>query len=97
MMEALQERLERISREIEGLLAERGRLQRELEQARQRIWDLEAQANTLKEEFKQQEESIKLLKLAKVLQPEGVDRKDIKLKINELVREIDRCIDMLNA
>ena len=97
MMEALQERLERISRQIEGLLAERGRLQRELEQARQRIWDLEEQANTLKEDLKQQEESIKLLKLAKVLQPEGVDRKDIKLKINELVREIDRCIDMLNA
>ena len=96
-MEQLQERLERIGRQIEGLLAERGRLQRELEQARQRIWELEAQAEQHQEERNRQEESIKLLKLAKVLQPEGVDRKDIKLKINELVREIDRCIDMLNA
>jgi chromosome segregation ATPase len=96
-MEQLQERLERIGRQIEGLLAERGRLQRELEQARQRIWDLEAQAEQFQEERNRQEESIKMLKLAKVLQPEGIDRKDIKLKVNELVREIDRCIDMLNA
>jgi hypothetical protein len=96
-MEQLEERLERIGRQIEGLLAERGRLQRELELARQRIWELEAQVEQQHEERNRQEESIKLLKLAKVLQPEGVDRKDIKLKINELVREIDRCIDMLNA
>ncbi len=96
-MEQLQERLERIGRQIEGLLAERGRLQRELEQARQRIWDLETQAEQFQEERNRQEESIKMLKLAKVLQPEGIDRKDIKLKVNELVREIDRCIDMLNA
>jgi chromosome segregation ATPase len=96
-MENMLERLERIRRQVEGLLAERARLQRELDQARQRIWELEQALDLSKNERFELEETNKMLKLAKVLKPESSDKKAMKLKINELVREIDRCIDILSA
>lgn len=47
-------------------------------------------------EIKQQEEKLKVLKLAKTLETtEG--SVEAKLKINELVREIDKCIGLLNT
>lgn len=42
------------------------------------------------------EEKQKLITLAKSL-PEGESRKDVKLKINDMVREIDKCIALLNS
>ena len=42
-------------------------------------------------------ENIKMLKLAKQLDGEKLEEnKDIKLMINEMVREIDKCIALLN-
>lgn len=40
-------------------------------------------------------EKIKTLQIARG-EAEGDDRKDLKLKINEYIREIDKCIAMLN-
>jgi hypothetical protein len=49
-----------------------------------------------KQKIKQLEENIKLLKLSKTLEnKEG--NVEAKLKINELVREIDKCIGLLNT
>jgi chromosome segregation ATPase len=42
------------------------------------------------------EEKIKVLKIAKTLEAAGKDNNQAKLKINELVREIDKCIALLN-
>lgn len=41
-------------------------------------------------------EKQKLLMLAKSL-PSDESRKDVKLKINDMVREIDKCIALLNS
>lgn len=41
-------------------------------------------------------EENKLIKLAKEMSMSGSDVHDLKIKINELVRDIDRCIDLLN-
>jgi hypothetical protein len=41
-------------------------------------------------------EQNKLIKLAKNLAPEDSDTEELKNKVNELIREIDRCIDLLN-
>jgi chromosome condensin MukBEF MukE localization factor len=41
-------------------------------------------------------EENKLIKLAKEMSITGSEVHDIKIKINELVRDIDRCIDLLN-
>ncbi len=48
------------------------------------------QANQLSEQYK-------VLKLAKSLSGEEVKSTDIKLKINELIREIDKCIAQVNS
>ena len=51
----------------------------------------------LKEEIVKLQEQIKLLKLAKQLDGEGVDKtKEVKLMINEMLREIDKCIALMN-
>ena len=51
----------------------------------------------LKEEIVKFQEQIKLLKLAKQLDGEGVDKtKEVKLMINEMLREIDKCIALMN-
>ena len=48
------------------------------------------QTNQLSEQYK-------VLKLAKSLSGEEVKSTDIKLKINELIREIDKCIAQVNS
>tara|TARA_B100001093_G_scaffold508216_1_gene570009 strand:+ start:4806 stop:5099 length:294 start_codon:yes stop_codon:yes gene_type:complete len=46
---------------------------------------------------KQLKEQVKMLKLAKQIDREEIeDNKDVKLMINEMVREIDKCIALLN-
>jgi len=53
---------------------------------------IEIQKNTLND-LKEQN---KLIKLAKEMSPDKNDNHELKIKINELVRDIDRCIDLLN-
>jgi hypothetical protein len=45
--------------------------------------------------IKNLEEKIKVLRIAKTLEA-GKDNNQAKLKINEIVREIDKCIALLN-
>ncbi len=52
---------------------------------------------TLKDEIVKLQEQIKLLKLAKQLDGEGIEKtKEVKLMINEMLREIDKCIALIN-
>ncbi len=53
---------------------------------------IEIQKNTLND-LKEQN---KLIKLAKEMSPDKNVNHELKIKINELVRDIDRCIDLLN-
>ena len=51
------------------------------------------QRNTEIENFN---EKVKMLKMAKSLSGDSEKNTEMKLKINELVREIDKCISLLN-
>ena len=53
---------------------------------------IDIQRNTLNE-LKEQN---KIIKLAKEMSPDSSDNHELRIKINELVRDIDRCIDLLN-
>jgi len=62
-----------------------------------------AQINELKLQNRQKDERIlelvekqNLIKMARAL-PTDESRKDVKLKINDMVREIDKCISLLNS
>ena len=53
---------------------------------------LQVQKNTINELTEQN----KLIKLAKEMSSKKGDNHELKIKINELIRDIDRCIDLLN-
>lgn len=56
---------------------------------------LQAQIENLFVQQRELENKLTVIKLAKSLNKEE-SRTDVKLKINELVRDIDRCIGLLN-
>ncbi len=75
--------------EKNGILkGENQRLHNEVNSLSMRIEDLQKEINEL-------HEKLTALKLAKSLNREE-SRTNVKLKINELVREIDHCIGLLN-
>jgi peptidoglycan hydrolase CwlO-like protein len=89
-------RIERIQSKVKKIMAlhqkakdenyklqmEKEQLVKTLQQGRAKIEDLEEQN--------------KRVKLARSLQESGETSLDVKLKINEMVREIDKCIAYLN-
>tara|TARA_Y100000589_G_scaffold188437_1_gene178362 strand:+ start:1892 stop:2185 length:294 start_codon:yes stop_codon:yes gene_type:complete len=61
------------------------------------IEQLGEEKTNLSEEIVKLQEQIKILKLAKQIDGEGVDKtKEVKLMINEMLREIDKCIALMN-
>lgn len=95
-MENLQNRLTVIRLKVERLLAENAQLKDENRNLNERIAELERTVELQKNALTELTEQNKMIKLAKNLSLTGSDHFDMKIKINELVREIDRCIDLLN-
>ena len=63
----------------------------------QEISKCKTEINTLKSNISQLNEQVKILKLASQIDGNEVgSTKDVKLMINEMVREIDKCIALLN-
>lgn len=88
-VESLKSKIERLvslhnalERENAGLLQEKQELEKKIEQKDAEIFKLE--------------ERNKQIKLAKSISDTNENSLDIKLRINELVREIDKCIALLN-
>lgn len=82
---------------VSNLRKKTERLVEKYQQIRSENEQLSAKNLVLKEELVQKsqqiealENNLKLLKLAKSVDKEST--KDVKLKINEMVREIDKCI-----
>ncbi len=57
---------------------------------------LQKQVEQLKIQTRSLEDKNKILAISGVIAGEQTDKTELKLKINELVREIDRCIALLN-
>jgi hypothetical protein len=74
---------------IEKLKAENLSLKNELEQASNYLKNKELDCHDLHVKYEN-------LKLAKVIQLSGGDLHDAKIKVNRIVREIDKCISLLN-
>lgn len=95
-MQNLQSRLNLIKQKVEMLMAERIRLQGDLDNANNRINVLENELNQQKSDAIMLKDQNKMIKLAKNLSKEGKDTFDVKIKINQVLKEIDKCIDILN-
>lgn len=96
MEEALKQRLGEIRTKVENLLGENMRLKGEVKARAERVAELEEILEQQKNTVSEITEQNKMIKLAKNLSLSGGDNFDVKIKINEVVREIDRCIDLLN-
>lgn len=95
-METLEQRLIQIRAKVEKLLEENRLLKEENAKLSKTQSGLEKTIELQKNTISELIERNKLIKLAKNLSLSGSDSFDVKIKINEMVREIDRCIDLLN-
>lgn len=84
-----------IEYKLRKLIGQTGTLQEENERLRTEVRQLKAEIEKLETGNIELQEKLKTLKLAKSLNKEE-RRTEVKLKINELVREIDHCIGLLN-
>ncbi|MBQ9641490.1 MAG: hypothetical protein IJV06_08010 [Bacteroidaceae bacterium] len=97
MTEAEKQTLKKFDAKVRNLLASYVALQREnadlyeeLEKKESEIQSLQEQANNYKKEYNN-------LKLAKMIEISDTDFKDAKQRITNLVREVNNCINLLNA
>lgn len=72
-----------LKKENDILLQENGKLQILLSESGQQL--------------QEQKKQFDLLKVAKTIEGSNKDSRNTKLKINALIREIDKCITLLNA
>ncbi|MHB1278091.1 MAG: hypothetical protein ACYC1Q_06805 [Bacteroidia bacterium] len=88
-LERIASKVEQLSKKVNLSEAETELLKRELRQARETI---SLQKNTLRA----LEEQNKLVKIAEAVALSKEDKRAVKLKINEFIREIDKCIATLS-
>lgn len=91
-----QQRLARIRGRVVEVVQENGSLKRENLLLSQELEALNKTIALQKNALAELKEENKLIKLAKEMSMSGSDVHDLKIKINELVKDIDRCIDLLN-
>lgn len=85
----LNKNIGRLLEEYNNLKAGHDKLQRELRELSEQMQKKESEFNDLKRSYEQ-------VKLTGALMGEGQSAADAKRKLNELVREIDSCITLLN-
>ncbi|MDD2345550.1 MAG: hypothetical protein PHY85_05335 [Bacteroidales bacterium] len=84
-----------IEHKVHSLCLINKKIKHENEHLRNQIVELKTDIETTKEQLNELENKIKIIKLSKSIENKR-ELTDTKLKINELVREIDKCIQMLN-
>lgn len=90
------QRIEIISEKLVKLKTSFERLRNDNENLSLRARSLEDQLGEALQKYKKLEEEHERLKLAKALVSTGADKAAMKHRVNEMVREIDRCIALLN-
>lgn len=81
---------------LETLLETFTFLKEENEFLHQKRTDLETQLSEKDQQLKEKEESYQLLKIAKTIEGSKENKRETKLKINALIRDIDKCIVQLS-
>lgn len=84
---------------IQNLIHLQEKLQQENTALKQQVSDLKQQLEEKKQVVKDLEEKNKVVRLANKINQNNSEEpsQDIKMKINELIREIDKCIANLNS
>jgi len=88
--------IQRLYSKMESLIAKYEAVNEQHKQSLIRIEDLLKELELREQAIKQLEDKNKILKLSTSIQSEQGDNKAARKNINELVREIDKCIALLN-
>jgi len=94
-MPSVTDQLSIVVEKTERLIALCGALQEENDLLKLENQSLSTALNVSKDKTKELEEKLRVLKLAKSFSETNEKSLDIKQKINEFVREIDKCIVLL--
>ena len=90
MLDTVKQKIKRLIAAYEAEKAERTRLQSELDQVK-------AQNETYRKQITELERQIDNLKLAEAFKAGAEGSPEAKKKINSLIKEIDRCITLLEG
>ena len=96
MSSAQENTLELLQQQISRVLELYSSRKTEIEQLKKHNDELEERSRLESEKIKNLEEKYNKLKISKALIASSKDVHDAKLKVNRLVREIDKCIALLN-
>jgi flagellar biosynthesis/type III secretory pathway chaperone len=94
-MENLLEAIEKLENRIEILVSNYEFLKKENEILLQNVSSLQKKILDQKQSIVNQQKAYDLLKIAKTIEGSSSETKNTKLKLNALIREIDKCIIQL--
>ena len=89
--------VESLQSKVEKLIIQHNKAKEDIQQLKEENTSLQGKLTYAKVQAKELSEKNKVLKLAKSLSGKQGKSTDIKLKINELIREIDKCIAQVNS
>ena len=89
--------IESLQSKVEKLIIQHNKAKEDIKQLKEENTSLQGKLTYAKVQAKELSEKNKVLKLAKSLSGKQGKSTDIKLKINELIREIDKCIAQVNS
>ncbi|MFI3331077.1 MAG: hypothetical protein R3Y38_04665 [Rikenellaceae bacterium] len=89
--------IETLKSKIELMLAENKSLREQNKKLTQANDRLKTQAKNLTESLSEANEKLNLLHLSKGFTLTAADNKQAKARVNQLMREVDKCIEMLNG
>ena len=89
--------VESLQSKVEKLIIQHNKAKEDIRQLKEENTSLQGKLTYAKVQAKELSEKNKVLKLAKSLSGKQGKSTDIKLKINELIREIDKCIAQVNS
>ncbi|MFN5325148.1 MAG: hypothetical protein ACK5C5_09540 [Bacteroidota bacterium] len=88
--------LDSLRAKVEKLVSSRQILLQQVDRLEQSNSDLRVELDSLKGEINSLKEANQVLRMAKAVSGEDQNTRDLKLRINEYIREIDRCIALIN-
>ncbi len=95
-MEQNSDALHRLKISIQQLMEYCGELKSQNKVLSNELTQANIKATAKQAEMEDLSDKYKVLKMAKSLEGASSENKEVKLKINEMVREIDKCIALLN-
>ncbi len=95
-MENLDTYISGLTSRVEKLVSSQADLKIENQKLKSQNQDLEQKLIDQKNVLSKLEEENKVVKIAKAVTDDDDDRKEQRKRLNELVREVDKCIALLN-